>query len=217
MTIITGNKSAAQRGGIESGPPASAQTHEEAHRPPFACGQIIPGLLIGGRPAPYPVVNERAVRATAGLLLIAAAAAFALAFFHQNFLPLKIVTPILFLDFVLRTFTGLTPLSPFGVAGSFLVRHLRPEWVGATQKRFAWSIGIAVALLMSVITNLDITGAVPLAFCMICMALMWMEAALGICVGCLIYQWLVQRGVLAEAEHPPACAGDACESPHVRG
>jgi hypothetical protein len=59
-------------------------------------GKIIPGLTINGRPAPYPVLNERAVRATAGLLLIATVVAFSLAFFQKNFLLLKIITPILF-------------------------------------------------------------------------------------------------------------------------
>jgi hypothetical protein len=28
-------------------------------------GTIIPGLKINGKPAPYPVLNERAIRATA--------------------------------------------------------------------------------------------------------------------------------------------------------
>lgn len=37
-------------------------------------GATIPNLMIHGKPAPYPVVNERAVRAGAGML-------FALGFF----------------------------------------------------------------------------------------------------------------------------------------
>jgi hypothetical protein len=42
----------------------------------FQCGEVIPGLKINGKPAPYPVMNERAVRATAGLMLIATTVAF---------------------------------------------------------------------------------------------------------------------------------------------
>jgi len=210
---------------------ASAQAErKDAHREPdqpsqamreespvlssrFGCGKIISGLTINGRPAPYPVLNERAVRATAGLLLIATAVAFSLAFFLKDFLPLKIITPVLFVDFTLRVLTGLTPFSPFGVLGTFLVRNQTPEWVGTAQKRFAWSIGIAVALLMTFITNMNITGALPLTFCMICMALMWMEAALGVCVGCQIYRWLARRNLLKAAEFPPACAGAVCDAP----
>jgi hypothetical protein len=177
----------------------------------FRCGETIPDLTINGRPAPYPVMNERAVRATAGLMLIATSVAFSQAFFQGNFLPLKIITPILFIDFTIRVLTGLTPLSPFGVLGTFLVRHQKPEWAGATQKRFAWSIGIGVALLMTVITNMNITGALPLTFCVICMSLMWLETALGVCVGCQIYQWLARRRMLETTEYPPACAGGVCD------
>ncbi len=176
----------------------------------FGCGETIPGLMINGGPAPYPVMNERAVRATAGLMLIVTAVAFSQAFFQGNFLPLKIITPILFIDFTLRVLTGLTPFSPFGVLGTFMVRHQKPEWVGATQKRFAWSIGIGVALLMTVITNMNITGALPLTFCVICMSLMWLETALGLCVGCQIYRWLARRRMLETTEYPPACAGGVC-------
>ena len=207
----------------ESGKTTSENTEEpnygqsSAQRPAFFSsarfrfGKIIPGLMINGRPAPYPVMNERAVRATAGLMLITATAAFAQAFFLKNFLPLKIVTPIFFIDFTLRVLTGLTPLSPFGLLGSYLVRHQKPEWAGATQKRFAWSIGIGVALLMTLITNMNITGVVPLTFCLMCMTLMWLETALGVCVGCHIYQWLVRRQVLKATEFPPVCAGGVCD------
>jgi len=34
-------------------------------------GQIIPGLEIAGKPAPYGVLNERAIRATAGIMFFA--------------------------------------------------------------------------------------------------------------------------------------------------
>jgi len=193
--------------------PLSQEIRGEGIFSRFMCGKIIPDLTINGRPAPYPVLNERAVRATAGLLLITTAVVFSMAFFQKNFLPLKIITPILFVDFTLRGFTGLTPFSLFGVVGTFLVRNQRPDWVGASQKRFAWGIGTAVALLMTLITNMNITGALPLTFCVICMALMWMEAALGICIGCQIYLWLAKRHLLEVAEFPPTCAGGVCD-PH---
>ena len=180
------------------------------------CGQIIPGLEIDGRPAPYPVVNERAVRATAGLLLLTAAVAFSQAYFLGNFLLLKTITPILFVDFVIRVLTGLTPLSPFGVVGTLLVRNQTPEWVGATQKKFAWSIGSVMALLMTFVTNLNITGALPLTVCLSCIGLMWMEAALGVCVGCQIFRWLVHKALLRPPDYVPACPGGVCDRPGAR-
>ena len=83
------------------------------------------------------MVNERAVRATAGLTLIAAAIAFLSAYLIQEYTPIKVITTLFFFDFSIRMFTGLTPLSPFGVLGTLLVINQRPEYVGAVQKRFA--------------------------------------------------------------------------------
>lgn len=182
-------------------------------KPIFLFGRIIPDLVVYGRPAPFPVMNERAVRATAGLTMIAAGVAFSLAYFSKVFIPIKIVTVVFFFDFLIRTFTGLTPFSPFGLLGSFLVRDQEPEWVSAAPKRFAWSIGIAMALSMSLITNLNITGQVPFTICMICLTLMWMETSLGICVGCKIYNFLVNNNIIAKPEYAIICAGDSCAVP----
>ena len=33
-------------------------------------GKIIPDLTIEGKPAPYPVVNEREIRAAAGIMFL---------------------------------------------------------------------------------------------------------------------------------------------------
>jgi hypothetical protein len=157
-------------------------------------------------------MNERAVRAAAGLMLIAAAAAFCMAFFRREFLPIQIITVVLTYDFAARLLTGLTPFSPTGVLGTLLVRNQRPEWSGAIQKRFAWSLGLIMAASMSIITNLEIRGGLPMTICVICMVLMWMEAALGICVGCKMYNGLVQLGIFKAPEYAPACAGDACDA-----
>lgn len=188
----------------------------ESATPWHSFGQVFNGLTIGGKPAPYPVVNERAVRAAAGLMLVVATIAVMLAFFNQMFLPLKIVTTLFFFDFSLRVFTGMTPLSPFGLLGTLLVRNQKPEWVGATQKRFAWIIGIVMALSMMIITNLDIRNALPTSICMICITLMWMETALGMCVGCKIYSLFVHKGWIKTPQHMPACPGGVCESPGIK-
>ena len=95
--------------------------------PWYSFCQKFQDLEIYGRPAPYPVVNERAVRATAGLMLIVAVVAFSFAFFDKNFLPIKIVIPLFLHDFAVRQFTGLTPLSPLGVMGTLLVKNQKPE------------------------------------------------------------------------------------------
>ena len=150
----------------------------------YRFAEPIPGLEIDGKPAPYPVVNERAVRATAGLTLIAATIAFCCAFLLQEYTPIKVITTLFFFDFSVRMFTGLTPLSPFGVLGTLLVINQKPEYVGAVQKRFAWGIGVALSFTMMLVTNNNITGDIPFYFCLLCLVFMWLECALGFCVGC---------------------------------
>jgi len=206
-----------QNNGIFSGIEKSSGSESEqlATMPWHSFGQVINELIIDGRPAPYPVVNERAVRAAAGLMLVTAAIAMMLAFFNQMFLPLKIITTLFFVDFTVRVFTGLTPLSPFGLLGTLMVRNQKPEWVGATQKRFAWSLGIIMAFSMMIITNLNIRTALPTSICSICIALMWMETALGYCVGCKIYSLFTRNGWIKPTQHAPACPGGVCSTPDV--
>lgn len=42
----------------------------------FQYGRTIPGLLIHGKSAPYPVLNERAIRAGAGMVFVVGFFAF---------------------------------------------------------------------------------------------------------------------------------------------
>ena len=178
----------------------------------YRFAEPIPGLEIDGKPAPYPVVNERAVRATAGLTLIAAAVAFASAFLLQEYTPIKVITTLFFFDFSVRMFTGLTPLSPFGVLGTLLVINQKPEYVGAVQKRFAWGIGVALSFTMMLVTNNDITGAIPFSFCIACLVFMWLECALGFCVGCWIYKFFNNSSVRDPDAITPACPGGVCDT-----
>jgi hypothetical protein len=68
------------------------------------------------------------------------------------------------------------------------------HWVSAQPKRFAWTLGLVMALAMTVITNVGIRGALPRTMCLICLTLMWMESALGVCVGCKLHAPLSRRG-----------------------
>lgn len=178
----------------------------------YRFAEPIPGLEINGKPAPYPVVNERAVRAAAGLTLIAAAVAFAPALLQGNYELIKVITMLLFYDFTVRIFTGLTPLSPFGVLGTLLVINQKPEYVGAVQKRFAWGIGVALSFTMMVFTNSNITSIYFLYICMLCLAFMWLECAVGFCVGCWIYKFFNNASVRDPDAITPACPGGVCDT-----
>ena len=182
----------------------------------FTYGQVIPGLTIDGEPAPYPVLNERAVRAGAGIMLALGATAFALAFFQQNFLPLKIVVVFFFVDFLTKVVIG-TRFSPVSNIAHLIVADQRPEYVGAIQKRFAWSIGLLMSLTMILLLFVfDVRGNINLAVCSFCLLVMWLETSFGICVGCKMYYGLIKAKLIKAPEYRPACPGGVCslKKPH---
>ncbi len=102
-------------------------------------GEVIPGLTLYGQPAPYPVVNERAVRAGAGVGFLLGLGAFLPAFFLGELIYLKLLLPFLLFDFLAKTVVGLR-WSPLSRLGDLIVFNQAPDYVGAVQKRFAWSI-----------------------------------------------------------------------------
>ena len=179
----------------------------------YAFGYCFRDLKIDGQVADYEVINERAVRATAGLMMISASVSFVLAYFEGLYLPIRIFTILAALDFTVRLFTGLTTLSPFGKLGSWLVRKQRPEWVGATQKRFAWSLGLVMASVVAYLVNTGQSGDLSSALCMTCIILMWMEASLGICMGCKLYDSFIRAGLVKNPRNRPACPGGVCSTP----
>lgn len=182
----------------------------------FMPGTIIPGLTINGKPAPYPVLNERSVRAGAGVMLMLGVSAFSLALLQQDFLLLKIVVILFFIDFFTKVVLG-PKFSPISNIANLIVKKQKPEYVGAIQKRFAWSIGLFMASLMILLLYvLDVRGPINLAVCLMCLTFMWLESSCGICVGCKIYYGLIRLGLIKEPEFLPACPGGACpiKRPH---
>jgi hypothetical protein len=151
-----------------------------------------------------PVLNEREVRAAAGIMFLFAFMTFASAWFVGNFRPTKIFVIAFLVDFTIRLFVN-PRYAPSMIAARFAVRGQAPEWVGAPQKRFAWAIGwlLALAMLWLIVIN-NVIGPINMLVCATCLTLMFFESAFGICVGCKIYNALPGR----QAQH---CAGGSCE------
>lgn len=87
----------------------------------------------------FPVVNERAIRASAGLLFLGGIIDFMVAALTDEYQPLVMFGAIFIFDITFRLFVG-TKYTPSLVVGSLLVRAQRPAWVGAAQKKLAWSL-----------------------------------------------------------------------------
>jgi hypothetical protein len=134
-----------------------------------------------------PVLNEREVRAAAGVLFLATFISLMFIMFNDNFVPIKYVLTFFLMDFLIRVFVN-PKFSPTLILARLIVGNQKPEYVGAVQKKFAWSIGVVLATTMFyyfIITNTygPITGII----CLICLVFLFFESAFGICLGCMFY------------------------------
>jgi hypothetical protein len=145
------------------------------------------------------VLNERAVRAGAGIVFFLAIVSFMNAFLLGNFQPTRLFVVCFLLDFGLRIFVN-PRFAPSLILGQWMVRKQQPEYVGAPQKRFAWAIGfvLALAMLYLLVLNQVVCGT--------CLILLFFETAFGICIGCKLYN-------LFNQDKAQLCPGGMCELP----
>ena len=172
-------------------------------------GKLIPNLKIDGREANYGVVNERDARAGAGIMLIIAIFSFTQALYLKNLTFLYATVIAFTVEFLFRIIDP--HIAPFYFLGSLIVKGLRPEWSGAVQKRFAWTLGLAMAVSMIFISIIfQIRGTLPFSVCAVCLSLLWLETSFGICVGCKMYFGLMKLGIIKTPKIIPACPGGVC-------
>ena len=176
---------------------------------PRVYGEVIRGADANGQPLQAGVFEEGQVRAAAGLTLALGAVAFTYAYFAQIYAPIQIVTTLFFFEFLIRVTAGIN-YSPMGMIAHWMTRRNPPQWVSAKPKRFAWTLGLVMSLAMMIITNTGIRGPLPLTICLICLTLMWLEAVLGLCLGCEIHRFLVRRGWAERDEAYEICTSGAC-------
>jgi hypothetical protein len=150
------------------------------------------------------VLNEREIRAAAGILFLATFISLMFILFKNNFLPIKYVLTIFLTDFIIRVFIN-PKFSPTLIIGRLIVYNQTPEYVGAQQKKFAWIIGVILSatmfIFMVVINSYSpITGII----CFICLLFLFFESAFGICLGCKFYPLFFK-------EKPQRCPGEVCD------
>ena len=151
-----------------------------------------------------PVLNEREIRATAGILFLFAFIAIMIAIFKGNFVMLKYFIVAFLADFAIRLFVS-PKYSPTLVLGRLIVSRQVPEYVGAAQKKFAWVIGLALAIIMLVlIVIVNSYSVITGLICLICLVFLFFESAFGICLGCLFYGWFYGK----KAQY---CPGEICD------
>ena len=150
------------------------------------------------------VVNEREVRAAAGILFFATFLSLMFILFKEQFVAIKYVITFFLADFLIRVFIN-PKYAPTLILARLIVRNQVPEYVGAVQKKFAWIIGILLSATMfihMVLMNAysPITGII----CLICLIFLFFESAFGICLGCMVYPWIYK-------EKAQYCPGEVCD------
>ena len=151
-----------------------------------------------------PVMNEREIRAAAGILFLATFTSLMFILFKANFVPIKYVITLFLTDFIIRVFIN-PQFSPTLILARLIVRNQTPEYVGAAQKKFAWIIGVVLSATMFVffiIVNAysPITGIT----CLICLIFLFFESVFGICLGCKFYPLFFKDKV-------QYCPGEVCD------
>ncbi|MCX6168859.1 MAG: DUF4395 domain-containing protein [Ignavibacteriales bacterium] len=152
-----------------------------------------------------PVLNEREIRAAAGILFLIMFTSILTVVLKSNFLLLKYSIVIFLTDILLRVFIN-PKFSPSLILGRLIVRNQAPEYVGAKQKKFAWVIGVILAAIMFILLVVvnsysPITGII----CLICLIFLFFESAFGICLGCKFYTMIYK-------EKTQYCPGEVCDS-----
>jgi hypothetical protein len=151
-----------------------------------------------------PVLNEREIRASAGILFVFMLISLMFILFKQNFLMIKYVIIVFLSDFILRVFVS-PRFSPLLIIGRLIVSRQVPEYVGAAQKKFAWKIGLALSTLMFfLMVILNSYSIITGLTCLVCLAFLFFESSFGICLGCLFYSFFYKEEALY-------CAGKQCE------
>jgi hypothetical protein len=152
-----------------------------------------------------PVLNEREIRAAAGILFLATFLSLMFILFKGNFVPIKYIITIFLTDFLIRVFIN-PKYSPTLIFARLIVRNQTPEYVGAAQKKFAWIIGVVLAAAMFVFFIIvNAYSAITGIICLICLIFLFFESVFGICLGCKFYPLFFKDKV-------QYCPGEVCET-----
>jgi len=162
----------------------------------FSYGEKVPGYEV-------PVLNEREARAAAAILFVGAFLGLMNGVMLHTAIFSKYFVTFFAIDFTMRVIQP--RYSPSLMLGRFFVRNQKPEYVGAAQKRFAWGLGLLLALPMFYLLVIHWQpNPIKVFICILCLLLLIFESAFSICLGCKIYNFIMPQ----KATH---CPGGVCE------
>ena len=148
----------------------------------FSNGEVVKGYQV-------KVLNENEVRAAAGILFLFAIISFMNSWLMGEFLYTKIFVVAFLIEFLIRVLIN-PKYAPTLILAKFITKGQKPFYTGALQRKWAWSLGLVLAIMMFYLIVLnDINGPINLFTCLTCLILLFFEAAFGICLGCKIHKF----------------------------
>lgn len=150
------------------------------------------------------VINEREARAAAGLMFLLGFFSFLKGFLTADYVPERMMIVAFVIELGIRVLIN-PKYAPFMVVARLMVRNQKVDYVGAPQKRVAWSLGLALGIFMYWLVFKEANmGWMNFAGCVTCITLLYFETAFGICLGCYLYN-------VFNKEKAQLCPGSMCE------
>ena len=173
----------------------------------FSFGKYIEGVN-------YKVLDEREMRASAGIMFLLGMIATINAFIFERYIVVPYISGILVLNFIIGIFIN-PRFAPTMLLGALFTYKQSELPIGAIQKKFAWSLGLALSgsifILSFYLLNDSSYFETVCMLCLICLLILFLEMAFGICVGCKIYQLFIFLRIIPKPKEKPNCMGDSCE------
>ena len=164
-----------------------------------------------------PYINERALRARAGLMFLIPVILLFIRLDHgdHNEIIVNAISGItaareyshtfaysliffVMYEMVTPMFVKTAHFSITSVLGAFFTRKQQPIYQVMRPKVFAWSIGLILAILCQISLYYTVMQSIAFYFLATCLLFMWLESACGICAGCYVYYILVRAGIIKD-------------------
>ncbi len=174
-----------------------------------------PESIIAGSTIPY--INERALRARAGLMFLIPVILLFIRLDHgdHNEMIVNVISGVtgtreyshtfayaliffVMYEMITPMFVKTAHLSMTSVLGVFFTRKQQPIYQVMRPKVFAWGIGLILAILCQISLYYTVMQSIAFYFLATCLLFMWLETACGICAGCYLYYILVRAGIIKD-------------------
>lgn len=164
-----------------------------------------------------PFINERALRARAGLMflvpvillfirldhgnhdeiIVNAINGAAIAREYSHAFAYSLIFFVMY-EMISPMFVKTAHLSITSALGAFFTKNQQPIYQVMRPKVFAWSIGLILAILCQISLYYTVMQSIAFYFLATCLLFMWLESACGICAGCYVYYVLVRTGIIKD-------------------